>query len=269
MEPDREARPPSSFQRSSSALTGVILAILGLALLGAAGYWWFFRKPPTPLAPVEPTATADAGSPSAEPPLADLTGFPALDESDAFVREQIASIGDSTVKKWLANPSVVRRWVAAVASASEGESPRTALSFLAPEVGFLVNERKSGTFIAPESYRRYDALANAVESIQVAAAVRAIDRLEPLCEHAWKEIAPPGTHFRSSAIAALARIAATPDVDEQVKVVPKGAIWAFADPKFEELGPLEKQVIRLGPANATKVKAKAKELREALAAPRR
>jgi len=47
----------------------------------------------------------------------------------------------------------------------------------------------------------------------------------------------------------------------QVAVVPaKGGGYLFADPRLEELGPVEKHLLRLGPRNALLVQEKARQL---------
>ena len=56
---------------------------------------------------------------------------------------------------------------------------------------------------------------------------------------------------------------AVPDGPLEV-VEGKGAIWEYVRPELEQAGPVEKHLLRLGPANARAVKEKARELRAAL-----
>jgi hypothetical protein len=57
----------------------------------------------------------------------------------------------------------------------------------------------------------------------------------------------------------------TPIVQGPIRVVEgKGASWAYADPALESLSPSQKQVLRMGPANAEKVLTWLRALKEAL-----
>jgi hypothetical protein len=49
-----------------------------------------------------------------------------------------------------------------------------------------------------------------------------------------------------------------------VLVEPDGAVYAFADPKLEALGPVEKHLLRMGPRNARLVQQKAREIETSL-----
>ena len=58
------------------------------------------------------------------------------------------------------------------------------------------------------------------------------------------------------------RDSATPELDlGEARLIRKEAVWIFEDPAIEGLAPIQKQVLRMGPANAEVVKAKAAEAR--------
>ena len=66
---------------------------------------------------------------------------------------------------------------------------------------------------------------------------------------------------------ALTVLLTTPDVQDPIRVVPgKGATYAFADPKLEALAPMQKHLIRMGPQNSAIIRARLRELADALAA---
>ncbi len=73
---------------------------------------------------------------------------------------------------------------------------------------------------------------------------------------------------RSRRTRPLSRLEAAPVVEGEVAVEPAGPVlYLFADPALEALGPVEKQVLRMGPRNGRIVKAKAAALRQALGLP--
>ncbi|HLM44689.1 MAG TPA: DUF3014 domain-containing protein, partial [Myxococcaceae bacterium] len=51
---------------------------------------------------------------------------------------------------------------------------------------------------------------------------------------------------------------------EPVELTPKGALYAYADPRLEALGAAEKHLLRMGPENMRKVQTKLTELAGAL-----
>ena len=52
-----------------------------------------------------------------------------------------------------------------------------------------------------------------------------------------------------------------------IEVVDEEGWYVFADPALEDLRATEKHMIRLGPANATRVQAKLRELAQAIGIP--
>jgi len=56
----------------------------------------------------------------------------------------------------------------------------------------------------------------------------------------------------------------TPDVTQPVKLVQPSVTYKYADPKLESLSSGQKLLIRMGPQNESAVKAKLRELRDAL-----
>jgi hypothetical protein len=58
---------------------------------------------------------------------------------------------------------------------------------------------------------------------------------------------------------ALQQVLAVPVVEGDVQVVPKGAGYAFADPRLEALPPASKLLLRMGPETVGRVQALARE----------
>ena len=119
----------------------------------------------------------------------------------------------------------------------------------------------------PAGYARYDALAKWIESLDVDALLSALDWLLPLFREAWSFYGESESSFDQTVLNTLDLIIYTPEVDaSEARLFLKEAVWLYEDPAIEGLAPIQKQVLRMGPANATTLKDKAGEVRSLWAA---
>lgn len=217
--------------------------------------------------PAEEGAAADArrgGDPEAAAAAAEL---PPLDESDAFVRERARALSsEPAYERWLGEvEGLVRRGVASVENLAAGASPARHWRALAPERPFTVRERPDGSLVpAPESYARYDPHAAAVDSIDVERTAELYRRLRPLLRVAYRELGHPEGGLEEALREAIAELRATPRLEEPPELEERGARWVYRDPRLEALSPAQKQLLRMGPENAARVRAKLDALAEAL-----
>jgi hypothetical protein len=256
MEPER----PRSTIRPPSRVPLVVIA-LAVVAVGGAGVWWLLGRSPPPSPPVAAGPTGPA--PAAATPPAAVTG-PAVDADRA--RQLVEAISlDPLARKALLEPDMIRRWAVAVENVSGGVVPRKQLAALAPSGPFAVTRRGSEVLIDPRSYARYDAVGNAVASVNLDALVIAYGAFRPALELAYRALGYPDGSFDAAAARALHRIERAPVRDGDVLLVEgPGATWAYADPALEGLGDVEKQVLRMGPRNGRILQEKAREIVRAL-----
>jgi hypothetical protein len=239
-----------------------LMVALALLVIGGGGAWWWFHREAAPALPVPvaaPTA-APAPAPIPEP----VKAVPAERQ-----RELLEAISVSaTFRKWLAEGGVIERWAVVADNLAEGVSPRRQLPFLAPRGPFTATRRGEALVISAASQARYDLVADVVGSVDVAAAVHAYRDLHGPLEAAWRALGYPDGSLDRVTAAALKRLVAAPVRDGDVVVEASGpgpdAIYLFADPALERLGPIEKQLLRMGPRNARLIQAKARQLERAL-----
>src|SRR6185503_1710047 len=199
--------------------------------------------PPVP--PVPPPA-----------PLAEETGpppesLPPLAESDAPVSELVRGLSSNPrLASWLATGSVVRRFVAVVDNVADGESPKPHVPFLAPEGEFkTATIRGDRLVIDPRSYDRYDGFADAVASLDTQGTVELYRQLRPLTDQAYGELGRNDRSFDDALRSAIRRVLATPLVEGDVGLTPRVISFGYDDRRLQELGPVEKHLLRLGPRN--------------------
>jgi hypothetical protein len=231
--------------RSNAGPIWIAAGAAGAAL--AAGYWYFTTQktpPPPPVVEIVPDAGFAPDAEAALPP----------EEGDALLRKTAAETSNSSdLSKWLEAPGVLQRFAAAARMVAQGESPRPVLDFIVIDGELLVKEQGNKTFLAKESYARYDTMTKVFATTDPDAAARAYRQLKPFFDSTFRQVAQPGERFDDVLAAAMRRLVAVQMPKEPIELVPKGAIYLFRDPTLEALGAGEKHLIRMGPENAKKV----------------
>jgi hypothetical protein len=270
------SEPQQPAQQPSSSRKPLFVAIGGLVVAGAVGIGAYALrgKPeaPTPTAP--PTAPSSATTAAAPPParapdVSRVKPLPGLEQSDPRTRELVLlTSSDPELQKWMATEGIARRFTAAVSNIAEGESPRAVLPFMAPQGAFQVVERNGKTFIAPESFARYDSVARVLKSLDTQLTINTYKALKPLFDQAFGEIGRPGQHFDETLSRAIQRMTDTPVPEGDIEVLDTpGVNYNYAAPELEQLSAAQKHLLRLGPTNARIVQAKLRELQTALELP--
>jgi len=255
MEPER----PKTSIRPPSRAPWAVLVLLLVAAVGGALYWLLGASPaPAPASIATPVAPAGAPTPA--------TGAPVDEGRQRSLVEAISA--NPLVRRLLAEGDLVRRWAIVTENVAGNVVPRKPLAALAPAEGFSVVRRGGEILVDPRSYTRYDGVADAVASIDVDAFAHAYAALRPALETAYRGLGYPDGSIDRVTARALARIERSAPRDGDVLLVEgPGAIYAYADPRLEQLGDVEKQLLRMGPRNGRIFQEKAREIARALGFP--
>jgi DUF3014 family protein len=229
-----------------------IAAVVAVLILAGVA-WYFLRPKEAPPAPPPPAAQPVAQKPADAP-------LPSTAESDDLVRKQLLGVSPQ-LSKWLSEGALLERWVVVMDNLGEDVSPRKMLDFLAPAGKFRATAKNE---IDVRSYQRYDLFAEVVQSVDAKAFAAAVRALHPLLESAYHKLGYPDRKLDDAAQKALQRLAGAPVAEGAVKLVPKGALYRFADEKLEAQGAVEKHLLRMGPRNTKLIQAKAREIAAAL-----
>lgn len=232
-------------------------------------YYYFYEKPAEkPLSPEQPAAKPIS------PPLGekDVPGkgvpfisLPALKESDEWFRKRVKDF--STYPKfaeWLKINDLIRRITASVDNIADGISPRPHLKFLAPGKAFTVVKKREKLYLNPQSYRRYDLVADAFASLDANGAVRIFRELKPLFQEAYRELGYPNQDFQKTLIRAIKELLGTPIVEGDIVVEQAVMTYQMVDEDLEDLSDAQKNLLRMGPRNVRKIQNKLREMALAL-----
>jgi hypothetical protein len=241
----------------------IVVALLAIGAGIVIGFLLLRRPEPVAAPPPEPLVTEGEVAPPG--PAPEPVALPALDASDALVRELARLLSSHPrLAVWLATDGVIRRFTVAVDNVANGVTPDRHTPFLAPAGDFLAAGSGERYTIDARSYARYDAMAEVVNSIDAAGAARMYVTLEPLIEEAYRELGHPEGGFSTTLRRAFDRLLATPVVDGDVPLVPRVITYEFADPRLAALSPVQKQFLGMGPRNMRTVQGKIRQIAEEL-----
>lgn len=259
--------------------------VLGLLVgLGAvAGYvWWSQLQPEAPPAPrvtqappaPEQPKVADVEEHFPEPVAGPLPPL-AAGEVPAAVAQFAGRSGLVQTEEF------AHRFAATVDNLGRSHAPPLKWPVAVTPGRFTVQPAADGNgqVIAPENAQRYAPFVSFATSLDSTAAVQLYGRMYPLLQQSYRELGFPGKSFHDRLVVVIDQLLATPEPAQPVRVQlteVKGPVestrpwvrYEFADPKLEQLTAGQKILIRMGPENERRLKAKLREVRAELVKPR-
>ena len=219
----------------------------------------FALEAPATIAP-EPAAD----EPEAPPEPAPIV-LPPLSTSDDFVRALVEKLSSHPeLASFLVTEQLVRKAVVVVANVAEGLSPARLFPHLRPDERFEVAARSDRLLIDPESYRRYDTYVDVLVSLDSAGLVEAYRNVKPLVDEAYQELGYGEQPFEDVLAMAFAVVLKTPVMRGDVAVETVSVNYTYSDQWLEDLQPVQKQLLRMGPDNVRGIQAKLREIAGAL-----
>ena len=241
-EPETTAPP-----KDPSKFIPVLIGFLILGLVGGGTYWWIARLAPPP------TFAADAGIAA---PIASDAGLPPvlpMADGDALLRRLATEGGASPqLLSWLGIDGILRRLAATIWMLARGDNPRSVLGFIELSGTFQVREEGNRVFVSQGSYARYDALSQALTSIDGARIGEYYRQLRPYFDSAFLEISSE-RRFDEILSEAISRVLVLPLLEGPIEVQEHGALFRYADPTLESRPAGEKQLLRFGPENLARL----------------
>ncbi|HEY1326501.1 MAG TPA: DUF3014 domain-containing protein [Casimicrobiaceae bacterium] len=274
-------------ERSRSRAIGALVLLIVAAGVVAAFYLWNARTsapPPQPaVVPAAPPAAApsvapqpsfgaapshpiEAVAPPASEPQAPL---PAIADSDAALHDALGSLlGAGTFEQLFYPDRVVRRIVATV-----DNLPRSSLSTdirpVKPAGGAFATLGPEGAKqIGLDNAARYAPYVDAFTAVDSRSLVALYVRFYPLFQQAYRDLGYPNGYFNDRLVEAIDNVLATPVMDGPVGLVQPKVLYEYADPSLQSLSAGQKVLLRMGPENAARVRAKLREIRALVTAKR-
>ncbi|GAB3657107.1 DUF3014 domain-containing protein [Ramlibacter alkalitolerans] len=288
MKPEPELRTEAAERppRPPEGAAGILLVVAGLVIAGVVAAWiWRSQAPqphgspvatPEPAAPAAPSSApvAAASAPAVKHPLQDAVDQPLRNEDIPSALADL--LGAKAVTSFLQTDGFPRRLVATIDSLGREHSPVAAWPVLPTGGRFTVEERADGPVISADNAARYTPFVLLAGTLDVGRAAAMYRRLYPLLQQSWRELGMGDRYLNDRVIEVIDLLLATPEPVEpprlqltQVKgPIPSTRPWVryeFVDPELESLTAGQKILVRVGPVNERRLKAKLVELREQIA----
>ena len=261
---------------SGSGLRNAVIVVVAIVAVALAWLFWkqLFAPVVKPVAQVPAEAPKVAEAPAVEPevkhpieaaPGAPAVALPALAESDRAAAEALASaIGADALARYVVPKDLVRHVVATV----DNLPRKTYAQRLSPVKPTRVLRRDGARRRDVDLSRqpkRYAAQVRALELVDAKALVAAYVRMYPLFQEAYRELGYPKGNFNDRLVETLDLMIATREPSGPVALAQPKVLYEFADADLEALPAGQKVMLRMGPENAARVKAKLREIRALVA----
>ncbi|MDB5817381.1 MAG: hypothetical protein JWQ11_1021 [Rhizobacter sp.] len=285
-----------SMNRKSFA---IVIAVL-LILAGGALYWWEQRAQPpmielgpeaaasAPEAPAPSASVAQAAPVASAPAIAHpieaaaAASPPAsaapltLDTSDPAIKQALGDlVGAKAAAERFLLDGFVRRFVVTVDNLDRSHaSPR--MWPVPPQPGrFEVADAAGTPTMVAGNAVRYTPFVAFAESVDSRRAVSLYVRHYALFQQAYEELGYPGRYFNDRLVGVIDTLLATPnpvaplqlrlvEVKGPMKSVRPWVRYEYVDAEIEALSSGQKMLLRTGPANEKRMKAKLVEVRALL-----
>lgn len=241
------------------------IAVGSIAAIAAGLYFIFGMK--TEVKPVasEPAVQSAPAIANPVPTATVAQALPALDGSDELAtNELIALLGQPFVQKHLISKDLVRHLVVTIDNLPR-KKVAGQMNPVVPTAGQVNDQNEVTIAMTPENFARYDEFVNAVSTADSKQLVAAYFKLYPLFQEAYQSLGYPNGYFNDRLVTVLDHLIATPYAKEPIQLINGPGLYQFADPALENLSAGQKVIVRIGPDNGAKVRAKLKEIRALVA----
>lgn len=197
-------------------------------------------------------------------------------------RALVDLLGRDAVATFLQTEEFPRRLAATIDNLGRAHAPRLLWPVQPAPDRFTIDEVAGGPVIGLENSARYTPFVLMAEAIDTRRAADLYVRMYPLLQRAYEDLGFPGRYFNDRVIAVIDLLLATPEAEYPLELQlteVKGPIaperpwvlYEFADPALESLAAGQKILLRVGPVNQRRLKAKLADIRAELIrrAPRR
>ena len=254
-----------------------LLIVLISAGVGVAVWMWLKNQAPpaTPAVARTEESPPPAPTPEIRHPIEDAQGgaepykdakpLPALAVSDTTMQNTLADLfGASSLDRIFFTDDILHRFVTTV-----DNLPRRALPTryvpVRPTAGPLITAGKDEAMsIGADNAARYTAYVQMADAIDARKLVAVYVHFYPLLQEDYRNLGYPKGYFNDRLVEAIDDMLAAPEVAAPVNLVRPKVVYQYADPDLEARSAGQKIMMRMGSENASRVKAKLREIRSEL-----
>lgn len=213
-----------------------------------------------PVPAAQPSSPGEKTPQSAPPP----EPLPSLADSDPVLRKDLLDLFGDALARHFDLTRIVRRAVVTVDNLPRSKLPQKYVPYKPVPGQFQVAGPEGGRYIDPRNYQRYTPYVRLLEAVDLKRLVSLYFHFYPLFQQAYRQLGYPSGYFNDRLVEAIDDLLAAPRPRGPIKLVRPHVLYKFADPHLEGLSAGQKLLIRMGPDNEARVKARLRALRRAL-----
>ena len=165
----------------------------------------------------------------------------------------------------LADEQLIRSIVVFVDNISRGEFPQTSLPYQRIEQEMSVRNIDENLFVMEaNAHDRFNQLIDTFVAVDTDQAMTLYRTLQPLFQQAYAEIGSRNVNFDDTLRSAINAVLRSPNTEGPYQLVKPSVMFLYADASIENREEMQKQLIRIGPENTEKLKAKLRQFSEQL-----
>ena len=227
---------------------------------------------PTPAAPI-PAPAAPAAVVVSEPVVPEepeeIIDLPVLNESDSFLTGRVQELeAGARLLNLIVPDDVIRKFVVFVDNIADSNLPQLEYPVRRPSQGMAVRELDENLFeMQTVSYQRYTPIVDGLVAVNPERALAIYRVMQPLFQEAYRELGYTNRDFDDTLLRAIDTVLNADTAEGPFQLIKPKVMYIYADSDIERLSPVEKQLLRLGPQNAEKLKLSLRQYRELLTTP--
>ncbi len=217
-------------------------------------------QPTLPPAPSEPAIEHPV------PPVSDESAFkgplPALADSDPVMIEALGAVaGGATVAHYLVPDNIIRHIVVTIDNLPRQKVPVDKRPTVPVGGTFLADGDELHATLNPKNFARYEPMVAVIRKLDMQQVATVYLHYYPLFQHVYQDLGYPNGYFNDRLVQVIDSLLATPQPAGPIELTRPNVMYTFADPSLEARPAGQKLLLRMGPDNASAIKAKLSELR--------
>jgi hypothetical protein len=184
--------------------------------------------------------------------------LPNLNDSDEFVFAGLGALQNgAALISVLADEQLIRSIVVFVHNISRDQFPQTGLPYKRMRQEMPVRNIDENLYVMdPRAHQRFNQIIDTFVAVDTAQAMILYRTLHPLFQQAYTEIGYRNVNFDDTLRSAINVVLRSANIEGPYQLVKPSQMYLYADADIENLAEMQKQLIRIGPDNSVKLKAK-------------
>ena len=223
--------------------------------------------------PSVPTASQPAPPPPSEPaiehPVPPVGGdsalkgpVPALGDSDPAMIEALGAVaGGATVGHYLVPDNIIRHIVVTIDNLPRQKVPVDKRPTIPVGGTFLAQGDELHATLDPKNFARYEPMVAVIRKLDMQQLAAVYLHFYPLFQRVYQDLGYPNGYFNDRLVQVIDSLLATPQPAGPIELTRPNVMYTFADRSLEARPAGQKLLLRMGPDNASAIKAKLSELR--------